>query len=228
MQKKSLKQSGNDVIFTQEDCYTIIRENSLVVVDPFIFSPLAIDKRIRFHLGLYFGYSEGSEKIVLDLCSWFKERYENMQFSILHPFQSKMSLPNQYFTIVNYEGPEGLAQFYSNIDVFLFLDDKEESYRIVPEAMSCGTPVISKTLSKSCFKNGKNILFFNHTRPTSLFECIVSVLEDYEYKENLIREGFNCAKQFNPSPLLRHFERIINETYIDEDKISVSLLQSNG
>ena len=106
----------------------------------------------------------------------------------------------------------------------LFPTQYDETFGLVmAEAMSCGTPVISKPLDKNFFEDGFNILYYNQTRSPSLCDCITTVLEKYSYRERLISEGHNCAKQFDPSDSLQYFDRIINEELANEDTIPVTI-----
>jgi glycosyltransferase involved in cell wall biosynthesis len=223
LQEQRPKKTQRELHFTQEECYAIIKKRSQVLVDPYIFSPLVINKIISFRLGLYAGSTGDTEKVAGEISSYFKDRYRNMQLIILNSLASSIFCPYCKISTVNYEGPECLAQFYSGVDAFLMLDDGADSIQMVLEAMSCGTPVISKPLDKNFFEDGFNILYYNQTRSPSLCDCITTVLEKYSYRERLISEGHNCAKQFDPSDSLQYFDRIINEELANEDTIPVTI-----
>ncbi len=223
LQEQRPKKTKRELHFTQEEFYAIIKKRSPVLVDPYIFSPLVINKMIGFRLGLYAGSRGDAEKVAGEICSYFRDRYRSMQLIVLSSSESSISCSYCKISTVNYQGPECLAQFYSGVDTFLMLDDSADSIQMVLEAMSCGTPVISKPLNANCFEDGYNIIFYDQTRGPSLCACITKVLEDYSYRERLISEGHNCAKQFNPSYNLQYFDRIINEELANEDKVPVTV-----
>lgn len=216
---------GDEINLTQEECYAILKDSYRVVVDPYIFSPLVIDKRVGFRLGLYVGCRGDSLKYVGEICSYFKNRYKNMQLFIVGYLPERLPFIECSITAVAYEGPEGLAQLYSGIDAFIMLADDEVSLQMVLEAMSCGTPVISHPLDAKCLEDGCNILYFNPDREGSLCDCIEQVFEDHTRRERLINEGHNCAKQCNSSYMIAHFTESINEAMNDEDTLPVAVSQ---
>ena len=213
MQDRVPKKLTHDVTFTLAECCKIIRDNSLIVVDPYIFCPLTMYKKSNVNFESVLGCLGGTEGTLLNLYNFLKEHYENIQFIFFQPSQSgSRSLPKRCFREVSYQCPESLVRFYSSIDVFIYLDCRKELSQIPLEAMACGTPVISTALNERYLKDNNAILFSDDGQSRSLCEKVLDILDNRNYRENLIRDGLKCAQRFNPSPLIEHFERIILET----------------
>lgn len=67
------------------------------------------------------------------------------------------------------------------------------------EANACGTPVIASNVSglKDSVIDGKTGLLFEYGNVQELSECMIKILSDTDYRENLIRGGLSWAKNFS-------------------------------
>lgn len=67
------------------------------------------------------------------------------------------------------------------------------------EANACGTPVIASNVPglKDSVIDGKTGLLFEYGNVQQLSQCMVKILSDESYRENLIRGGLSWAKNFS-------------------------------
>jgi glycosyltransferase involved in cell wall biosynthesis len=67
------------------------------------------------------------------------------------------------------------------------------------EANACGTPVIASNVPglKDSVTSGKTGLLFEYGNVQELSECMIKILSDREYRENLSQEGISWAKSFS-------------------------------
>jgi glycosyltransferase involved in cell wall biosynthesis len=67
------------------------------------------------------------------------------------------------------------------------------------EANACGTPVIASSVPglKDSVIDGKTGLLFEYGNVQELSQCMIKILSDTDYRENLIRGGLSWARHFN-------------------------------
>jgi glycosyltransferase involved in cell wall biosynthesis len=67
------------------------------------------------------------------------------------------------------------------------------------EANACGTPVIASNVPglRDSVIDGKTGLLFEYGNVQELSRCMIKILSDTDYRENLIRGGFSWAKTFS-------------------------------
>jgi glycosyltransferase involved in cell wall biosynthesis len=67
------------------------------------------------------------------------------------------------------------------------------------EANACGTPVIASNVPglKDSVTCGKTGLLFEYGNVQELSECMIKILSDRDYRDNLIRGGLSWAKSFS-------------------------------
>lgn len=85
------------------------------------------------------------------------------------------------------------------------------------EANACGTPVIASNVPglKDSVIGGKTGLLFEYGNVPELSECMIRILSDREYRENLIRGGISWARSFSwdeaANKTLELMEEVIKE-----------------
>jgi glycosyltransferase involved in cell wall biosynthesis len=85
------------------------------------------------------------------------------------------------------------------------------------EANACGTPVIASNVPglRDSVIDGKTGLLFEYGNAQELFQCMLKILSDTEYRENLIRGGVSWAKGFSwdetATKTLELMENIVKE-----------------
>ncbi|MCK4495262.1 MAG: glycosyltransferase family 4 protein, partial [Candidatus Aminicenantes bacterium] len=85
------------------------------------------------------------------------------------------------------------------------------------EANACGTPVIASNVPglRDSVIDGKTGLLFEYGNAQELSECMIKILSDTEYRENLIRGGVSWAKGFSwdetATKTLELMENIVKE-----------------
>ncbi|MCK4427428.1 MAG: glycosyltransferase family 4 protein [candidate division Zixibacteria bacterium] len=85
------------------------------------------------------------------------------------------------------------------------------------EANACGTPVIASNVPglRDSVIDGKTGLLFEYGNVQELSECMLKILSDTEYRENLIRGGVSWAKGFSwdetATKTLELMENIVKE-----------------
>ena len=90
------------------------------------------------------------------------------------------------------------------------------------EANACGTPVVASDVPglKDSVIDGKTGLLFEYGNVQELSECMLKILSDTEYRENLIRGGVSWAKSFSwdetAAKTLELVENIVKERSRDK------------
>jgi glycosyltransferase involved in cell wall biosynthesis len=85
------------------------------------------------------------------------------------------------------------------------------------EANACGTPVIASNVPglKDSVINGKTGLLFEYGNVKELSQCMMKILSDTDYRENLIQGGLSWAKNFSwdeaAAKTLKLMEEILKE-----------------
>jgi glycosyltransferase involved in cell wall biosynthesis len=85
------------------------------------------------------------------------------------------------------------------------------------EANACGTPVIASNAPglKDSVVCGKTGLLFEYGNVQELSQCMIKILSDKDYRENLIQGGLSWAKSFSwdeaASETFELLEEIIKE-----------------
>ena len=82
-------------------------------------------------------------------------------------------------------------------EVFLFPSEYEGFGLPVIEAMACGTPVITTNISSLPEAGGDAALYVNSGDAEAIVDKVLSVLNDSEYKAQIIQKGFEHCKKFS-------------------------------
>ncbi len=91
------------------------------------------------------------------------------------------------------------------------------------EANACGTPVIASNVPglKDSVIDGKTGLLFEYGNVQELSQCMIKILSDKDYRENLIRGGLSWAKNFSwdeaATTTLELIEQIIKEESVSKN-----------
>jgi len=103
-----------------------------------------------------------------------------------------------------------LKKFYNLADVFLF-PSKYEGFGYPPlEAMQSGLPVISANNTSLKEIVGDGGIMHNFDDYNSMADDIIRLLEDSEYRSELIKRGFQQAKKFNSDSTVTEFLTVFN------------------
>jgi glycosyltransferase involved in cell wall biosynthesis len=90
------------------------------------------------------------------------------------------------------------------------------------EANACGTPVVASNVPglKDSVLDGKTGLLFEYGNVKQLSQCMLKIISDEEYRENLIRGGVSWAKNFSwdetAAKTLELVENIVKERSRDK------------
>jgi glycosyltransferase involved in cell wall biosynthesis len=103
----------------------------------------------------------------------------------------------QYVTIKQYVSNQDLKYIYNGAILFLFLSTRESFGIPVLEAMACGTPVLTSTLSSLPEVAGDAAVFIDPFNTSEISENIKSILSDEYLRKELIQKGLKRSKDFN-------------------------------
>ncbi len=87
-----------------------------------------------------------------------------------------------------------------------------EGYGFPPlEAMACGVPVIASSNSSLVEVLGNAVIFINPYNPNSIKQSMKALLTNQEYKDELIRRGYNNVDKYNWTQTANFFLTLINK-----------------
>lgn len=112
-------------------------------------------------------------------------------------FAAEPLVQDERILYMDYVPADDLPLFYSYADIFIY-PSLMEGFGIPPlEAMACGTPVISSNGGSLPEVVGDAAIFFDPLDAEKIAELILSVLNNKQLKNELIRKGFHRVKNFS-------------------------------
>jgi 1,2-diacylglycerol 3-alpha-glucosyltransferase len=120
---------------------------------------------------------------------------------------------------VNFTGyisDKKLLKFYSKADIFVSASDTETQGLVILESMACGCPVIARNALgfKDFVQNKKNGILFNNE--DDLIENILLVKDDKNFRNKLIKNGYETVRKFNISNYVKTIEDMYRESLFKE------------
>jgi glycosyltransferase involved in cell wall biosynthesis len=91
---------------------------------------------------------------------------------------------------------EELANVYHQASCFIFPSQYEGFGIPVLEAFACNCPAVLNRASSLPEVGGNAAVYFEENKPETLEAAVRSILEDSEYRKNLVSKGAERAKQF--------------------------------
>lgn len=108
---------------------------------------------------------------------------------------------------------------YQNVDLITFCSTFEGFGLPIIEAQALGKPVITSNLSPMKEVAGNAAYLVDPTDVNSIREGVLKVINDSEFREKLIREGFANVKRFDVNKISAEYERLYEEIIADTAKI---------
>lgn len=170
------------------------------------------------YIVLYVGMLENRKNIpgVLKVADLVKEKKSDVGFVLIgklgyggKAILREVNKRSNVFHLTNID--DGLLKkFYNLADIFLF-PSKYEGFGYPPlEAMQCGLPVISSNNTSLQEIVGTGGILHNYDDYYLMTDDIIRLLEDNEYRSEMIKRGFEQAKKFNNDSTVKEFLTVFN------------------
>jgi len=108
---------------------------------------------------------------------------------------------------------------YQNADLITFCSTFEGFGLPIIEAQALGKPVITSNLSPMKEVAGNAAYLVEPTDVNSIREGVLKVINDSDFREKLIREGFANVKRFDVNKISAEYERLYDEIITNTSKI---------
>lgn len=170
------------------------------------------------YIVLYVGMIENRKNIsgILKVADIIKEKKSDVGFVLIgklgyggKAILKEVEKRSSVFSLNNID--DGLLKkFYNLADVFLF-PSKYEGFGYPPlEAMQSGLPVISSNNTSLQEIVGSGGIMHNYYDYDLMADDIIRLLEDNEYRAEMIMRGFDQAKKFNNDSTVKEFLIVFN------------------
>ena len=107
------------------------------------------------------------------------------------------SLLNNYIFIIDDINSKYIPALYRNSELYIFPSYCEVFGLTNLEAMACGVPVITSSLSAMPEVCGNAAVYFNPLDPIDIHHKIIDTFHDEDLKSNLIENGYENIKNYS-------------------------------
>lgn len=104
-----------------------------------------------------------------------------------------------------------LPAIYCQCELFLYPSLRESFGIPMLEAMACGAPVITSNTSSMPEVAGEAALIIDPFKPEEITDGMIRILEDKDFKAELIRKGFVRASKFSWKAMAQNVLKIYHE-----------------
>lgn len=134
-------------------------------------------------------------------------------------------LNDDELVITGYVSDEDLVHLYNNCRLFVF-PSLHEGFGLPPlEAMACGAPVIASNTTSLPEVIGREDALFDPFSVESISSKMAQVLQNEEFREELIRHGIQQAKRFSWDECARQTIRALENLVSQNKSFTRSYLQ---
>ncbi|MFN4298942.1 MAG: glycosyltransferase family 4 protein [Thermaurantimonas sp.] len=117
-----------------------------------------------------------------------------------------------YIHFTGYIKNSDLPAILSQAEVFLYTSLRESFGIPIIEAMACGTPVVTSSVTSMPEVAGDAAMFADPTRPDDIASATLRLLSDTVFRNQLIEKGLERARLFNwensASQLIDHYREL--------------------
>ena len=106
---------------------------------------------------------------------------------------------------------------YQQCDLLTFVSTLEGFGLPIVEAQAVGRPVITSNISAMPEVAGKGACLVDPYDVTSIRGGVLKVIEDAQYRNNLVEKGLENVKRFRPQTIARQYEQLYREVQKDDD-----------
>lgn len=110
-----------------------------------------------------------------------------------------------------YLDEEQLGKKYCEADIILFPSLFEGFGLPILEGQKAGRPVITSNIEPMKSVAGQGACLVNPSSIASIREGILKVIEDADYRNELVRNGFDNIKRFSPEAIAEQYATVYNE-----------------
>jgi glycosyltransferase involved in cell wall biosynthesis len=111
-----------------------------------------------------------------------------------------------------------LIQQYQKTDILSFISLLEGFGLPILEAQATGRPVITSNISSMPEVAGDAACYVNPYDVKSIRQGIQKVINDFQYRESLIKKGFENVKRFSLENVVKQYEKLYQEVYESSKK----------
>ena len=104
---------------------------------------------------------------------------------------------NNYIFIIDDINSKHIPALYRNSELYIFPSYCEVFGLTNLEAMACGVPVITSSLSAMPEVCGNAAVYFNPLDPIDIHHKIIDTFHDEDLKSNLIENGYENIKNYS-------------------------------
>ena len=104
-----------------------------------------------------------------------------------------------------------LGEKYSEADIILFPSLFEGFGLPILEGQKAGRPVITSNMEPMNEIAGQGACLVDPTSITSIRSGILKVIEDAEYRDELVKQGFENIKRYNPDRISEQYAMVYNQ-----------------
>jgi glycosyltransferase involved in cell wall biosynthesis len=131
-------------------------------------------------------------------------KLNNDQINLLR--NNKIEYEN-YFNISD----EELVELYKQTDILTFISTYEGFGMPIIEANAMGIPVITSTISVMPETAGNAACLVNPYLPDEIRNGIIKIIQDSEYRENLIHNGLKNVEKYHPMQISSKYIELYNQ-----------------
>lgn len=192
---------------------TAVIEESRIDVIPLaynrnMFRPMPMERRkdflhkynIKGNYILFVGSLFPYKNLKTLMSTFLKIKHQMPQFLVVagrREFSEEPLISDDRVLYMDYVAAEDLRSLYSYADLFVY-PSFMEGFGIPPlEAMACGTPVISSNGGSLPEVAGDAALLFDPKDSDSLSELMLSVINNKDLRDAMIKKGFENIKRFS-------------------------------
>ena len=117
-------------------------------------------------------------------------------------------IPNQVSSGLS---DEEMTKAYIDCDILVFPSIYEGFGLPILEAQMTGRPVLTSNLSPMKEVAGKGAILVDPYDPRSIRQGILKIIEDSEFREQIVQYGFENVKRFDPDIVVNQYVELYNE-----------------
>jgi len=121
----------------------------------------------------------------------------NIAWKSTEIYEIMKTIPNDRLKLVGNVSETDLVNLYNKADLFLYPSLYEGFGLPILEAQACGCPVLTSNVTSCPEVAGNSALVVNPYDIDEIANGILKIVKDTDYKQNLIKLGFDNIKRYN-------------------------------